>query len=62
MAADLMETCIDDVLRTPSVPTVITTEEAGASSSYASASVTADDPPSLTGEESLPQSADSVLF
>uniref|UniRef100_A0A7N6BW06 FERM domain-containing protein n=1 Tax=Anabas testudineus TaxID=64144 RepID=A0A7N6BW06_ANATE len=44
VVADLMETCIDDVIRTPVVPTLIATEEAGPSSAYASASVTADDP------------------
>ncbi|KAF3842913.1 hypothetical protein F7725_001762 [Dissostichus mawsoni] len=32
--ADLMETCIDDVLRAPAVPTVTATDEAGASGSY----------------------------
>uniref|UniRef100_A0A7N5ZZT7 FERM domain-containing protein n=1 Tax=Anabas testudineus TaxID=64144 RepID=A0A7N5ZZT7_ANATE len=47
VVADLMETCIDDVIRTPVVPTLIATEEAGPSSAYASASVTADDPLSL---------------
>lgn len=59
-----METCIDDVIRTPVVPTLIATEEAGPSSAYASASVTADDPLSLNGEdiENLPQSGISVTM
>ncbi|KAK1903202.1 Band 4.1-like protein 5, partial [Dissostichus eleginoides] len=43
--ADLMETCIDDVLRAPAVPTVTATDEAGASGSYF--------PPSATGEDPL---------
>lgn len=64
MVADLMETCIDDVIGSPVVPTVMATEEAGPSDAYASASasasasvgVTADDPLSLAGEdiENLP--------
>lgn len=45
MVADLMETCIDDVLRAPVVPTVTTTEEAGPSNAYST--------PSVPGEESL---------
>uniref|UniRef100_A0A3P8SMK7 Erythrocyte membrane protein band 4.1 like 5 n=1 Tax=Amphiprion percula TaxID=161767 RepID=A0A3P8SMK7_AMPPE len=48
MVADLMETCIDDVLRAPVVPTVTTTEEAGPSNAYAAASVTVEDPLSLS--------------
>uniref|UniRef100_A0A3B5AV88 Erythrocyte membrane protein band 4.1 like 5 n=1 Tax=Stegastes partitus TaxID=144197 RepID=A0A3B5AV88_9TELE len=47
LVADLMETCIDDVLRAP-VPTVATPEEAGPSAAYAAASVTVDDPLSLS--------------
>ncbi|KAK2906281.1 band 4.1-like protein 5 isoform X1 [Channa argus] len=47
MVADLIETCIDDVLRAPVVPAVIATEEAGPSNTYAIAIVTADDPLSL---------------
>lgn len=64
MVADLMETCIDDVIRTPVVPTVIATEEAGPSNTYASASVIAEDPLSLTGEakESLSQIGISVAM
>lgn len=48
MTADLMETCIDDVLRAPVVPTVTATEEAGPSNAYVSASVAAEDLLSLT--------------
>ncbi|XP_059198444.1 band 4.1-like protein 5 isoform X2 [Centropristis striata] len=44
MVADLMETCIDDVLRAPVVPTVTATEEAGPSSAYAAPSATGEDP------------------
>ncbi|XP_023278878.1 band 4.1-like protein 5 isoform X3 [Seriola lalandi dorsalis] len=43
VVADLMETCIDDVLRTPVVPTVTAIEEAGPSNAYATTSVTAED-------------------
>ncbi|XP_028250157.1 band 4.1-like protein 5 [Parambassis ranga] len=46
MVADLMETCIDDVLKTP-VPALAAAEEAGPSSAYAAASATAEDPLSL---------------
>ncbi|XP_029314706.1 band 4.1-like protein 5 [Cottoperca gobio] len=42
--ADLMETCIDDVLRAPVVPTVTATDEAGPSHSYAASSATGEDP------------------
>ncbi|KAM7380784.1 hypothetical protein PAMP_004057 [Pampus punctatissimus] len=48
MVADLMETCIDDVLRAPVVATVTATEEAGPSNAYSAPSVTGDDPLSLT--------------
>ncbi|XP_034430693.1 band 4.1-like protein 5 isoform X3 [Hippoglossus hippoglossus] len=48
VVADLMETCIDDVLGAPVVPTVTATEEAGPSNAYAAAaSVAAEDPLSL---------------
>lgn len=43
MVADLMETCIDDVLRAPVVPTVTAADEAGPSSAYATPSVTGED-------------------
>ncbi|KAM7407737.1 hypothetical protein PAMA_003469 [Pampus argenteus] len=46
--ADLMETCIDDVLRAPVVATVTATEEAGPSNAYSAPSVTGDDPLNLT--------------
>ncbi|XP_024919441.1 band 4.1-like protein 5 isoform X2 [Cynoglossus semilaevis] len=45
VVADLMETCIDDVLRATVVPTVTTTEEAGAGTS---AGVTVEDPLNLS--------------
>lgn len=45
-----METCIDDVLRAPVVPTVTATDEAGPSNAYASPSVSGEDPLSLSGE------------
>ncbi|KAM6979063.1 band 4.1-like protein 5 isoform 1-T1 [Tautogolabrus adspersus] len=48
MVADLMETCIDDVIRAPVVPPVTATEEAGPSNAYATPSVTGEDPLSLT--------------
>ncbi|XP_069388312.1 band 4.1-like protein 5 isoform X2 [Paralichthys olivaceus] len=48
VVADLMETCIDDVLGAPVVPTVTAAEEPGPSNAYAAAaSVTAEDPLSL---------------
>ncbi|XP_040912861.1 band 4.1-like protein 5 isoform X2 [Toxotes jaculatrix] len=55
MVADLMETCIDDVLRAPVAPTTTSTEEAGPSNAYATASVTAEDPISLTAAARLKQ-------
>ncbi|KAK5861388.1 hypothetical protein PBY51_022791 [Eleginops maclovinus] len=45
MVTDLMETCIDDVLRAPVVPTAMAADDAGASSTYA--------PPSANGEDPL---------
>uniref|UniRef100_A0A671VRG2 Erythrocyte membrane protein band 4.1 like 5 n=1 Tax=Sparus aurata TaxID=8175 RepID=A0A671VRG2_SPAAU len=48
MAADLMETCIDDVLRAPVVPTATTADEAGPSNAYAAASPAGEDPLSLS--------------
>lgn len=50
MAVELMETCIDDVLRAPAVPAVTATEEAGPSNTYATPSATGEDPLSLSGE------------
>lgn len=58
LAVDLMETCIDDVLRaTPVAVAAVATvaEEAGPSSAFAStsggaASIAGDDPLSLSGE------------
>lgn len=50
MVADLMETCIDDVLRAPVVPTVTTTEEAGPSNAYSTPSVPGEESLSLTGQ------------
>ena len=52
-----METCIDDVLRAPAVPTVTATDEAGSSGSYAPPSATGEDPLGLAGERTeKPQS------
>ncbi|KAE8299516.1 Band 4.1-like protein 5 [Larimichthys crocea] len=48
VVADLMETCIDDVLRPPVIPTVTAADEAGPSNAYATASVTGEDPLSLS--------------
>ncbi|KAM4731610.1 band 4.1-like protein 5 isoform 2-T4 [Anableps anableps] len=45
--ADLMETCIDDVLRAPVVPPITAAEEVGLCAAYAAASVPAEDPLSL---------------
>lgn len=50
MVADLMETCIDDVLRAPVVPTVAATDEAGPSNAFATPSVTGEDVLGLAGE------------
>ncbi|XP_074550692.1 band 4.1-like protein 5 isoform X2 [Halichoeres trimaculatus] len=50
VVADLMETCIDDVLRAPAVSPVTAAEEAGPSSTYVPPVVTGEDPLSLTGE------------
>uniref|UniRef100_A0A8C3G9S5 Erythrocyte membrane protein band 4.1 like 5 n=1 Tax=Cyclopterus lumpus TaxID=8103 RepID=A0A8C3G9S5_CYCLU len=46
VVADLLETCMDDVLRAPVVPTETATDEAGPSYAYAAT----DDPLSLAGE------------
>lgn len=51
MAADLMETCVDDVLRAPVVPTVTAADEAGPSNAFAASSVTGEDPLGLSGEK-----------
>ncbi|XP_068602792.1 band 4.1-like protein 5 [Brachionichthys hirsutus] len=48
VVADLMETCVDDVLGAPVVPTVKDTEEAGPSSASATPSVSGDDPLGLS--------------
>ncbi|XP_041663630.1 band 4.1-like protein 5 isoform X2 [Cheilinus undulatus] len=48
MVADLMETCIDDVLRAPVVPPVTATEDAGPSTTYANPSVPGEEPLSLS--------------
>ncbi|XP_041858040.1 band 4.1-like protein 5 isoform X2 [Melanotaenia boesemani] len=47
VVADLMETCIDDVLRAPAAPPVSTTEEPGSCSAFATAGAPAEDPLSL---------------
>lgn len=57
LAGDLIETCIDDVLRAPAVVAAATAaEEAGPSGAFAgasggaAASIAGDDPLSLSGE------------
>ncbi|XP_038576072.1 band 4.1-like protein 5 isoform X2 [Micropterus salmoides] len=58
MVADLMETCIDDVLSAPVVPTVTALDEAGPSNAYAaSPCVTREDPLPLTAASRLKQLA-----
>lgn len=47
MATDLMETCIDDVLRAP-VPAVTTTDKAGPSNAFSTLNVAGEDPLSLS--------------
>uniref|UniRef100_A0A3B3Y5A6 FERM domain-containing protein n=1 Tax=Poecilia mexicana TaxID=48701 RepID=A0A3B3Y5A6_9TELE len=47
VVADLMETCIDDVLRASIVPPITAAEEVGPCAAYAAASVPAEDPLSL---------------
>ncbi|XP_043987938.1 band 4.1-like protein 5 isoform X2 [Gambusia affinis] len=47
VVADLMETCIDDVLRASTVPPITAAEEVGPCAAYAAASVPAEDPLSL---------------
>ncbi|MEQ2286814.1 hypothetical protein AMECASPLE_006237 [Ameca splendens] len=47
VVADLMETCIDDVLRAPVVPPITAAEEVRPCAAYAAASVPAEDPLSL---------------
>ncbi|XP_034549321.1 band 4.1-like protein 5 isoform X2 [Notolabrus celidotus] len=48
LVPDLMETCIDDVLRTPVVPPVAAAEEPGPSTTYVPPIVTGEDPVSLS--------------
>lgn len=60
MVADLMETCIDDVLRAPVVPTVTAADEAGPSSAYATPSVTGEDRLGLAGEATANQAYHKV--
>ncbi|XP_061579956.1 band 4.1-like protein 5 isoform X2 [Cololabis saira] len=43
MAADLLETCIDDVLKAPAAPSVTSAEELGQSNAYAACSGASDD-------------------
>ncbi|XP_054908780.1 band 4.1-like protein 5 isoform X4 [Poeciliopsis prolifica] len=47
VVADLMETCIDDVLRASVVPPITAAEEVGPCVAYAAASIPAEDPLSL---------------
>lgn len=67
MVAELMETCIDDILRAPGIPTVTATDEAGPSNTYANPSVTMEDSLSLSGEAAsnlthIPRSEFSVTM
>ncbi|CAI5656884.1 unnamed protein product [Oreochromis niloticus] len=55
VVADLMETCIDDVLRAPVVPAVTAIEEPGQAAAYAGASVAAEDALSLAAAARLKQ-------
>uniref|UniRef100_A0A667ZF43 Erythrocyte membrane protein band 4.1 like 5 n=1 Tax=Myripristis murdjan TaxID=586833 RepID=A0A667ZF43_9TELE len=48
MVADLLETCIDDVIRTPVVPMVTATEEAGPSGAHSTSSINGDEGLSLS--------------
>nr|XP_046260490.1 band 4.1-like protein 5 isoform X2 [Scatophagus argus] len=48
LVADLMETCIDDVLRAPAIPTATATDEAGPSNAHAAPSIAGEDPLSLS--------------
>lgn len=50
MVCELKETCIDDVLRAPSFPTLTATDEAGPSNTLASSCALGEDPLSLSGE------------
>uniref|UniRef100_A0A3Q2P6C3 Band 4.1-like protein 5 n=1 Tax=Fundulus heteroclitus TaxID=8078 RepID=A0A3Q2P6C3_FUNHE len=47
VVADLMETCLDDVLRAPVVPPIAAAEEIAPCATYAAASAAAEDPLSL---------------
>ncbi|KAM4561515.1 band 4.1-like protein 5 isoform 2-T3 [Fundulus diaphanus] len=47
VVADLMETCLDDVLRAPVVPPIAAAEEVAPCAAYAAASAAAEDPLSL---------------
>lgn len=51
--SELMETCIDDVLKAPGIPAVMAADEAGPSSTYAAPSATGEDSLSLSGEVTL---------
>lgn len=53
LVSELMETCIDDVLKAPGIPAVLAADEAGPSSAYAAPSATGEDPLSLSGEVTL---------
>jgi hypothetical protein len=48
MVSDLLETCIDDVIRTPAVSIVTATEEAGPSGAQSSSSIATDEGLCLT--------------
>lgn len=53
LVSELMETCIDDVLKAPGIPAVMAAEEAGPSSSFAAPSTTGEDSLSLSGKVTL---------
>lgn len=50
LVSELMETCIDDVLKAPGVPAATAADEAGPSGTYAAPGATGEDPLSLGGE------------
>lgn len=68
LVSELMETCIDDVLKAPGVPAATAADEAGPSGAYAAPGATGEDPLSLGGEVLLgsdkppPKRADTCFF
>lgn len=53
LVSELIETCIDDVLKVSGTPAVLAADEAGPSSSYAAPSATGEDSLNLSGEVTL---------